>query len=299
MIKNLHARCPKIFTALTIAIFFVKGLFLPLSASATEKLSIASDELALFFQNYSFDCRNENDYLPAISGKVENLFSKAVSFKKSTDLSIEKNLDKSDRLFINAIEAGHWKAKYHFYTVKGKVFGPGSQEWGQMVTTLIDLDGKNIPIASYKLATFHELNFQLKFSLLKKAIDHGSPHAMHLVGFRLANWIEGMENMGIQMLQCAVLQGYAPAYEGLGVSKFSSKKPDFQAAQILFIRGVNSGCKDCLQYLFDFEKGKTFHTKRIDINKLYALKYFYTENSEFSDLRELLVIPPKELSLNE
>lgn len=264
----------------------------PASYGSSDRLSVDSQLLAEF-KDKKFVCRNEADFLPKESTAAAEAFSQLVKYALAGD-QIEnfwmdkEHKDKRESLLAAAVKEGSWKAVY-LDTIWTLSYPSNPEEAAKASEKLQELIQQGVPIAAYQYGSaLYGRDYKTMYRLLSGAVDRGSPQAMALVGGNIVPQAKELHPIGKEMLQCAVKQGFAPAYMSLG--KLAWMEGHRLDAYRLWEKGVNEGCAGCSEYLEQIgrvRRGYTLATPMLQqVPELEAINKFY-ENNFFYNLSEL------------
>lgn len=126
------------------------------------------------------------------------------------------------------------------------------------------------------------------YYLYAETIKRGSPQAMSAVGGTIVVRVQELHPLGKQLLESAVGQGYAGAYDHLGLlADMEGRRLD---AYRLWEKGINEGCEGCIKKMSNL--AKVWHGYSADepmmelMPELTRIKEF-NENNFFYQLTEL------------
>ncbi|MBB6242972.1 hypothetical protein [Rhodanobacter sp. MP1X3] len=264
-------------------------------------------ELIAQFRGKPFVCRKAKDHTPEDSANASRAFDDLVKYVDQGE-RIENfwndsaHKQRREDLLAAAIKAGSWKATYLDsvwsirYPKDGKAQGVASVQLERLVR-------QGIPLAAYKYATYlYGRDDKAMYQLLADAIERGSPEAMELVGGTIVIQSKALRPAGKAMLDCALSQGYAAAYNDLGVlADMEGHRLD---AYRLWEKGVNSGCEECAHALEGFAKIRKGYTPASSMGELVPelarIEKFYSDNFlyELSGLPDLYLPLPDELAFH-
>ncbi|WP_095101639.1 hypothetical protein [Pseudomonas sp. Irchel 3A5] len=264
-------------------------------------------QLLAQFKDKNFVCRSETDFLPKESPAAAQAFRQLVEYASKGDQTEnfwmdKEHKEKRESLLAAAVKEGSWKAIYldSVWTLRY----PASPEKAAAASDTINefvQQGVPIVVSAYG-ASLYGRDYDAMYKLLSEAVDRGSPQAMASVGGNIVPQAKELHPVGKQMLECAVKQGYAPAYMSLGkLAWMEGRRLD---AYRLWEKGVNEGCASCTEYLESIgrvRRGYTPATPMLDlvpelavINAFYENNFFY----ELSELRDFERPLPEELAFH-
>ncbi len=213
------------------------------------------------FQGKDFVCRNVADFTPKESDAAARAFNEFVEYTIIGDKVDNFWMDaahkqKREDLLNAALKAGSWKADYldSVWIIRR----PKDAETAKKASAqLVKLVEKGVPIAAYKYATYQfGRNGKDMYYLFNAAIDRGSPHAMTSVGTTIVVQSKALRPLGKALLECAVSQGHADAYKGLGtLADMEGRRLD---AYRLWEKGVNEGCIKCIGPMENIAKARDY-----------------------------------------
>ncbi|UXZ98759.1 hypothetical protein K3169_13260 [Pseudomonas phytophila] len=267
---------------------------LPALYGSSDQLSV-NKQLLAEFKDKNFVCRSETDFLPKESTAAAQAFRQLVEYASQGDQTEnfwrdKEHKKKREDLLAVAIKEGSWKAKY-LDSVWSLRYPASPEKAAAASDTINEFVQQGVPIvvAGYG-ASLYGRDYDAMYKLLSDAVDRGSPQAMASVGGNIVPQAKELHPVGKQMLECAVKQGYAPAYASLGqLAWMEGRRLD---AYRLWEKGVNEGCADCserLEYIGRVRPGYTYATPMLDlVPELAAINAFYEHNLfyELSGLRD-------------
>ena len=249
--------------------------------------------LMKYFQNMKFVCHNASGFTPKENKSAAKAFSELVQYTSEGDQikgfwNSPEHKQKREGLLATAIKAGSWKAAYvnSVWAIKY----PSAETPIEVASTkLHELVSQGIPIAAYKYASYlFGRDYETMYYLYAEAIKRGSPQAMSAVGGTIVVRVQELHPLGKQLLECAVGQGYAEAYDHLGLlADMEGRRVD---AYHLWEKGINEGCEGCIKKMSNLAKVR--HGYSVDVPmmelmpELMRIKEF-NENNFFYQLTEL------------
>ncbi|GKX55993.1 hypothetical protein SOASR030_21050 [Leminorella grimontii] len=249
--------------------------------------------LLKYFQNEKFVCQNESEFTPKETPAAAKAFSDFIQYASKGD-QIEgfwgdaKHRQQREDLLVAAVKAGSWKATY-VNSVWAIKYPSAETPADVAATRLRELVAKGIPIAAYKYATYlYGRDDMAMYYLLAEAVKRGSPEAMSLVGRTIVIRAQELHPLGKRLLECAIEQGDANAYNHLGVlADMEGRRLD---AYRLWEKGVNAGCEECIVKMSNLAQVRQGYGVNVPMMELMpeltAIKAFY-ENNFFYELTEL------------
>lgn len=249
--------------------------------------------LMKYFQNIKFACHNASGFTPEESQIAAKSFSELVQYTSEGDQIKDfwynpEHKQKREGLLATAIKAGSWKAAYvnSVWAIKY----PDAETPADVASTkLRELVSQGIPIAAYKYATYlFGRDDESMYYLYAEAIKRGSPQAMSAVGGTIVVRVQELHPLGRQLLECAAGQGYAEAYDHLGLlADMEGRRLD---AYRLWEKGINEGCEGCIRRMSNLAKVRRGYSADVPMMELMPeltkIKKF-NENNFFYQLTEL------------
>ncbi|MFP8580009.1 hypothetical protein AB9C65_10815 [Klebsiella pasteurii] len=246
-----------------------------------------------YFQNIKFACHNASGFTPEESQIAAKSFSELVQYTSEGDQIKDfwynpEHKQKREGLLATAIKAGSWKAAYvnSVWAIKY----PDAETPADVASTkLRELVSQGIPIAAYKYATYlFGRDDESMYYLYAEAIKRGSPQAMSAVGGTIVVRVQELHPLGRQLLECAAGQGYAEAYDHLGLlADMEGRRLD---AYRLWEKGINEGCEGCIRRMSNLAKVRRGYSADVPMMELMPeltkIKKF-NENNFFYQLTEL------------
>lgn len=278
----------------------------PTSYGSSEQLSVDKQLLAEF-SHKKFVCRSEAAFLPKESPAAAEAFRQLVEYALAGDQidnfwMDEEHKKQREGLLADAVKEGSWKAVYldSVWTLRYPASPAERVNASEKLQALIQ---QGVPIAAYKYgSSLYGRDDNAMYALLSGAVDRGSPQAMALVGGNIVPQAKVLHPVGKQLLECAVEQGFAPAYRSLGkLAWMEGRRLD---AYRLWEKGANKGCASCIQYLEPIgrvRRGYTSATPVLEqVPQLAAINAFYERNFFYplSELKDFDLPLPKNLTFH-
>lgn len=306
----------------SFAALVLSGLFICGAASAAKTLDdfnhrptaygsagelTPEPHLVAEFKDKKFVCRSEEAFTPQESPAAAAAFRQLVDYAARGDVvdnfwQDAGNKKQREELLAAAVKAGSWKAVW-LDTVWTLRYPASPEATKQANATLQKMIEQGVPIAAYAWASsLYGRDYKTMYRLLSTAVDRGSPQAMELVAGTLVPQVRELHPIAREMLECAVKQGYAPAYASLGrLAWIEGHRTD---AYRLWAKGLNLGCDACsepLESLARVRSGYNTATPMLDlmpelaaINAFYNSNFFYT----LSGLRDFERPLPEKLAFH-
>ncbi|MBD8163892.1 hypothetical protein [Erwinia persicina] len=259
------------------------------------------------FKDKKFVCRSEEAATPQESPAAAAAFRQLVDYAAIGDAKDNFWLDAGNRkkredLLAAAVKAGSWKAAYldSLWTLRYPASPDATTGANATLQKLIEQD---VPIVTYTYASsLYGRDYKTMYRLLSTAVDRGSLQAMTLIGGTLVPQARAMHPLAKSLLECAVKQGYAPAYASLG--KLAWMEGHRLDAYRLWAKGINLGCDACSEPLESLARVRAGYRptdpmlnlmpELAAINAFYDSNFFYT----LSGLRDFERPLPEKLTFH-
>ncbi|WP_235590032.1 tetratricopeptide repeat protein [Burkholderia cenocepacia] len=207
-----------------------------------------------------FKCVYQDQHVPPIDPQAEQWFQQALALDDPDVYYKRRDYAKIYRLYEQAAEHDHWKAMLN---LAGLILSsyPGVPErnpevairWVEKAMTL------GVPDAYDQMGVYHQRglvkggNATSAYAFFQRAADMGSPSAMTFLGDKLGGTYDspdgdfwGNRPIAMQMLQCAVSQGYGDAAYELGFLQSSGYSDEAKKLALkIFHNGVRLGSAKC------------------------------------------------------
>jgi len=281
----------------------------------------------------SFTCVHRDAVLPPVDPQADAWLQEAI-LTEFNDGSSRDDVDWSRviELTRKAAERHHWKAMLNLINLR--IDGAGTENRGlpqgpdideQVVLDVEAAMALDIPDAWNMMGRLYaegigvQRDMSKAYAFYQRAADMGSPAAQAALGEQLDATYDdpqgqfwGNEAIGVQMLECAVAQGYGPAAYSLGISYAleGDENPTMKAKALrIFHEGVKMGSAECafsLSSSFEGSKGLT-SVAPMGIDTARAERYqslgrsleWYTGYGTFPfplpNLDKVLPLPPAKL----
>ncbi|WP_321902853.1 SEL1-like repeat protein [Burkholderia cenocepacia] len=238
----------------------------PLIASTTKLTGAVSDQpryerLPLFNPHRKeFKCVYQDQHVPPIEPQAEQWFQQALALDDPDIYYKRRDYAKIYQLYEQAAEHNHWKAMLNLAALILSTY-PGVPErnpevairWVERAMTL------GVPDAYDRMGVYHQRglvsggNATSAYAFFQRAADMGSPSAMTFLGDKLGGTYDspdgsfwGNRPIAMQMLRCAMAQGYGNAAYELGLYQQSGYSVEAKAQALkTFHEGVRLGCAKC------------------------------------------------------
>ncbi|CAN0627462.1 Sel1 repeat family protein [Burkholderia multivorans] len=314
--------------------FFVIFFIVPVSVQAgilsnlTNKLTATMSDLPRYEKlplfnphRKEFKCVYQDQHVPPIDPQAEQWFQQALALDDPDVYYKQRDYAKIYRLYEQAAERNHWKAMLNLAALILNTY-PGVPElnpevairWVEKAMTL------GVPDAYDQMGVYHQRglvkggNATSAYAFFQRAADMGSPSAMTFFGYKLAGTYDdpggefwGNRPIAMQMLQCAMAQGYGDAAYELGFLQSSGHSAEAKALALkTFHNGVRLGsakCSNKLSVEFNgmYLRDGTSLAERVD--KARAERYskigdaleHYQGRLKLPNLDKVLPLPPAPL----
>ncbi|MEQ5844345.1 MULTISPECIES: SEL1-like repeat protein [Paraburkholderia] len=268
----------------------------------------------------TFTCVYQDQHVPPVDPQAEAWFQQALALDDPDIYSEKRDYPKMYQLYIQAADRGSWKAMLNLASLILSDY-PGvpqhdpevAIEWVEKAMRL------GVPDAYDMMGTYH-LNRLIKggdatsaYALFQRAADMGSPSAQAFLGFKISGTYDspdgefwGNSAIGLQMMQCALAQGYGDAAYDLGaLYKGTTPESKLRALKVLH-EGVKLGSAKCAKDLasefrgYDLTAGKNLigHIDEARADRYYdlgtALEH-YEGRLKLPNLDKVLPLPPAAL----
>jgi len=240
-----------------------------LSSSTVKSTAAMSDlpryeKLPLFNPHRkSFTCVYQDQHVPPIDPRAELWFQQALALDNPDVYYEKRDYPKIYQLYVQAADREHWKAMLNLASLILSDY-PGVPQhdpeaaigWVEKAMRL------GVPDAFDMMGTYHQ-NGLVKggdatsaYAFFQRAADMGSPSAQTFLGFKMSGSYDspdgefwGNATIGMEMLQCALAQGYGDAaYDLGGLYKGATPESKLRALKVLH-EGVKLGCAKCAKDL--------------------------------------------------
>ncbi|MBN3815713.1 sel1 repeat family protein [Paraburkholderia sp. Se-20369] len=211
-----------------------------------------------------FTCKYHEQNVPPIDSQAELWFQQALALDDPEIYYKRRDYPQIYRLYQQAAERGHWKAMLNLASLTLSGY-PGVPErdpemairWVEKAIAL------GVPDAYDRMGIYHQ-NGLVKggsatsaYAFFQRAADMGSPSAMTFLGDKLGGTYDapdgsfwGNRSIAIEMLQCAMAQGYGYAAYELGFLQSSGYSEEAKwNALMTFHDGIKIGCEKCSKKL--------------------------------------------------
>ncbi len=269
----------------------------------------------------SFTCVYQDQQVPPIAPQAEAWFQQALALESPDIYAEDRDYPQIYRLYRQAAELNHWKAILNLAALILENH-PALPERGRepairWVEKAMEL---GVPDAWDRMGIYHQNgivkggNATSAYAFFQRAADMGSPSAMTFLGDKLGGTYDspdgefwGNRPIAIEMLQCAMAQGYGDAAYELGFYQSSGYSTEAKERALkTFHEGVKLGCAKCAKNLasefrgFNMTSGKNLVGY---IDQARAQRYrvigdtldWYKGRLKLPNLDKVLPLPPAPL----
>ena len=296
-------------------------------SSSTIKPTVAMSDLPRYEKlplfdphRKSFTCTYQSQRVPPVDPQAELWFQQALALDNPDIYYEKRDYPKIYQLYVQAADRGHWKAMLNLASLILSSYPGVPQHNPEAAIAWVEKAMQlGVPDAYDMMGTYHQ-NGMIKggdatsaYALFQHAADMGSPAAQAFLGFKMSGSYDspdgefwGNSTIGMQMLQCALAQGYGDAaYELGGLYKGTTSDSKLRALNVLH-EGVKLGCAKCAKDLasefrgYDLTSGNNL-IGHIDPER--ATRYFklgealehYQGRLKLPNLDKVLPLPPASL----
>jgi len=268
----------------------------------------------------SFTCVYQSQHVPPVDPQAELWFQQALALDNPDVYYQKRDYPKIYQLYVQAADRGHWKAMLNLASLILSSYPGVPQHNPEAAIAWVEKAMQlGVPDAYDMMGSYHQ-NGMIKggdatsaYALFQRAADMGSPSAQTYLGFKMSGSYDspdgefwGNSTIGMQMLQCALAQGYGDAaYELGGLYKGTTPDSKLRALNVLH-EGVKLGCAKCAKDLasefrgYDLTSGNNL-IGHIDTER--ATRYFklgealehYQGRLKLPNLDKVLPLPPAPL----
>ncbi|RKT99306.1 sel1 repeat family protein [Burkholderia sp. Nafp2/4-1b] len=268
-----------------------------------------------------FKCVYQDEHVPLIDPQAEQWFQQALALDDQDVYYKRRDYVKIYRLYEQAAGRNHWRAMLNLSSLILSTY-PGVPErnpevairWVEKAMTL------GVPDAYDRMGVYHQRGLvrggsaTSAYAFFQRAADMGSPSAMTFLGDKLGGTYDspdgdfwGNRPIAMQMLQCAIAQGYGDAAYELGFLQSSGYSSEAKAIALeTFHNGVKLGsakCSNKLSVEFNgtyLKNGKSL-APRVDkdraerYSKIGDALEHYQGRLKLPNLDKVLPLPPASL----
>ncbi|MGS0891922.1 DUF6396 domain-containing protein [Burkholderia stagnalis] len=268
----------------------------------------------------SFTCVYQDQHVPSVDPEAELWFQQALALDDPDVYYEKRDYPKIYQLYVQAADRGHWKAMLNLASlILSDYPGVPRHDPEAAIKWVEKAMQSGVPDAYDMMGTYH-LNGLVKggdatsaYAFFQRAADMGSPAAQAFLGFKISGNYDspdgefwGNSTIGLEMLRCALAQGYGDAaYDLGGLYKGTTPESKLQALKVLH-EGVKLGCAKCAKDLASEFRGfgLTSGDNLIGhVDAARAQRYFmlgdalehYKGRLKLPNLDKILPLPPASL----
>nr|WP_296229282.1 tetratricopeptide repeat protein [Ralstonia sp. UBA689] len=270
----------------------------------------------------TFTCVYQDQHVPPIDPQAELWFQQALALDDPDIYYKKRDYPKIYQLYTQAAERNHWKAMLNMAAL---ILDSGTYrnmpvkdpevaiQWVEKAMKL------GVPDAYDTMGTYHENGIvhgggsTMAYAFYQKAADMGSPLAMTYLGDKLGGTYDappefwGNRPIAVQMLQCAVAQGYGDAAYELAYYQKDGYTAEGKALALKTLHeGVKLGSYKCAKDLasefrgFGLSDGENLvgHIDSARADRYFELGRmleFYSGRIKLPNLDKVLPLPPAPL----
>lgn len=269
----------------------------------------------------TFTCVYQDQNVPPIDPQAELWFQQALALDDPNIYPDNRDYPKIYQLYTQAAERNHWRAMLNLASLILSDHSGVPEHNPEMAIRWVEKGMKlGVPDAYDMMGIYHQ-NGLVKgggatsaYAFFQHAADMGSPSAMTFLANKLAGTYDdpsgefwGNLPVAVDMLQCAMAQGYGQAAYKLGFIYARPKTAEAKKRALeTFQEGVKLGNAECANSLFsEFDgMGLTDGTNLVGhIDKARAERYsklgdaleFYGGRLKLPNLDKVLPLPPAPL----
>jgi len=206
----------------------------------------------------SFTCIYQDQHVPAIDPQAESWFQQALALENFDVYYKDRDYPKIYRLYEQAAERNHWKSMLNLASLVLSEYAVPEHNPDVAIRWVEKAMQLGVPDGYDMMGTYHQ-NGMIKggdttsaYALFQRAADMGSPSAQTFLGFKMSGNYDspdgefwGNATVGMQMLECALAQGYGDAADDLGYLYKGDTPASKLRALKVFHEGVKLGSAKC------------------------------------------------------
>ncbi|RQH05848.1 tetratricopeptide repeat protein [Paraburkholderia dinghuensis] len=268
----------------------------------------------------TFTCEHQGQHVPPVDPQAELWFQQALALDDPNIYVGKRDYPKIYQLYTQAAERNHWKAMLNLASLilsdNAGVPVHAREVAIRWVEKAMQL---GVPDAYDMMGTYHQTGMikggdaTSAYAFFQRAADMGSPSAQTFLGFKMSGNYDspdgefwGNATIGMEMLQCALSQGYGDAADDLGyLYKDTTPESKLRALKV-FHEGVKLGSAKCANSLSSEFSGLGLTSGRNivgHIDEARAERYsklgdaleFYGGRLKLPNLDKVLPLPPAPL----
>ena len=239
--------------------------------SLTNKLTVTMSDLPRYEKlplfnphRKSFTCVYQGQHVPPIDPKAELLFQQALALDDRDVYYKDRDYPKMYELYRQAAENGHWKAMLNLASLILSSYPVPEHDpeiavrWVERAMKLGVADAYDMMGVYHQRGVVRGGGATAAYAFFQRAADMGSPSALTFLGDKLSGTYDypaegfwGNRPVAIEMLQCAVAQGYGDAAYELALLQSSGYSETAKKTALkTFHDGVKMGSAKCARSLF-------------------------------------------------
>jgi len=268
----------------------------------------------------TFTCVYQAQHVPPIDPQAELWYEQALALNDPNVWFEQRDWKKIYQLYVQAAERNHWKAMLNLASLILSSYPVPEHDPEVAIRWVEKAMQLGVPDAWDRMGVYHQGGLikggdtTSAYAFFQKAADMGSPAAMTFLGDKLGGLYDDPEGdfwgnrpIAMQMLQCAMAQGYGDAaYQLSGYQQDLNTIAAKNEALTTLHVGVKLGCADCANALAsEFHGlGLTNGTNLVGhIDKARAERYskigdalqFWQGRLKLPNLDKVLPLPPAQL----
>jgi len=267
--RSIRRTAPMLALLLCLSLISGTASASPLTSLANKVTAAMSDlpryqKLPLFEPHRkTFTCVHQDQHVPPIDPQAELWYQQALDLSRPDIYYTSRDYPQIYKLYLQAAQRNHWKAMLNLASLILSDYAVPEHDPEQAIRWVEKAMLLGVPDAYDRMGVYHQ-NGLIKggdatsaYGFFQKAADMGSPEAMTFFGDKLGGTYDspdgefwGNRSVAIQMLQCAVAQGYGDAASELGLlysSGYSTEAKDRSLR--MFHEGVKLGSAKCANRL--------------------------------------------------
>ncbi len=312
--------------------FFATLFLLAASAQAepltllTHKLTAAMSDLPRYERlplfnphRKSFTCVYQDQQVPPLDAQAELWFQQALALDNPDIYYVNRDYPRIYALYRQAAERHHWKAMLNLASLILSGYAVPEHDPEVAIRWVEKAMQLGVPDAYDRMGTYHQRGLikggdaTRAYAFFQRAADMGSPSALRFLGFKMSGSYDspdgefwGNAGVGMQMLECALSQGYGDAADDLGYLYKGDTPESKLRALTVFHEGVKLGSAKCAKTLYSEFDGMNLTIGRNIvgyIDRARAERYsqigdaleHYGDRLKLSNLDKVLPLPPAPL----
>lgn len=268
----------------------------------------------------TFTCVYQDQHIPPVDPQAELWYEQALELNDPNVWFEKRNWNRIYQLYVQAAERNHWKAMLNLASLILSGY-PIPEHDPELAIRWVEKAMKlGVADAWDRMGTYHQ-NGLIKgsdatsaYAFLQKAADMGSPAALTFLGDKLGGTYDDPEGdfwgnrpIALQMLKCAMAQGYGEAAYELSFYQADANTPEAKALALRTLQeGTKLGSANCAKSLgsefdgFDLTDGTNLigyvDKERHDRYRVLAdALEFWQGRLKLPNLDKVLPLPPAPL----